>query len=428
MASSYTPNLRFTLPVQGELAASWGNTVNTGITSLVDSAISGTVTKSITGLATYALTVASGATDEARSMFVTLTGSPTVGVVVTCQNVSKLYFVTNSTDKAVIFRPTTGSGITIPVGVRMALYCDGTNVVDGTTYLSSLTLGAALPATSGGTGQTSYAVGDLVYASTTTALSKLADVATGNALISGGVGVAPSYGKIGLTTHVTGTLPVANGGTGATTLTGLVKGSGTTAFTAATAGTDYVAPGGALGTPSSGTLTNATGLPLTTGVTGTLPVANGGTGVTASTGTGGSVVLGATHTTFTPVVTFSVPGNLSVTYSIQRGVYARFGNILYFTININTNTFTHTTAAAFLKVTGLPVAASSSYTGADINMQAWVTYTKAGFTQVWAGISASSTDLSFYVGGSGSASTPLTVSDIPSGTNINLQVSGFYFV
>lgn len=74
-------------------------------------------------------------------------------------------------------------------------------------------------AVNGGTGQSSYAVGDLLYASTTTALSKLADVATGNALISGGVGVAPSYGKIGLTTHISGTLPVANGGTGDTTYT-----------------------------------------------------------------------------------------------------------------------------------------------------------------------------------------------------------------
>jgi hypothetical protein len=92
-------------------------------------------------------------------------------------------------------------------------------------------------AVNGGTGQSSYAVGDILYASTTTALSKLADVATGNALISGGVGVAPSYGKIGLTTHVSGTLPIANGGTNSTataTAGGSAYGTGTAfAFTAA---------------------------------------------------------------------------------------------------------------------------------------------------------------------------------------------------
>jgi hypothetical protein len=74
-----------------------------------------------------------------------------------------------------------------------------------------------VPATAGGTGQTSYAVGDLLYANTTTTLAKLPDVATGNALISGGVSTAPSWGKIGLTTHVSGVLPVANGGTNAST-------------------------------------------------------------------------------------------------------------------------------------------------------------------------------------------------------------------
>lgn len=69
----------------------------------------------------------------------------------------------------------------------------------------------------GGTGITTYAVGDLVYASATGTLSKLADVATGNVLLSGGANVAPAYGKVGLTTHVSGTLPIGNGGTGGTT-------------------------------------------------------------------------------------------------------------------------------------------------------------------------------------------------------------------
>ncbi len=109
-----------------------------------------------------------------------------------------------------------------------------------TTHVSG-----TLPATNGGTGQASYAVGDLLFASTTTALSKLADVATGNALISGGVGVAPSYGKIGLTTHVSGPLPVANGGTGITSFgTGVATALGVNVGTAGA----FVVNGGALGT------------------------------------------------------------------------------------------------------------------------------------------------------------------------------------
>jgi len=93
----------------------------------------------------------------------------------------------------------------------------------GITGVGTLTVGTwtatAIGAAYGGTGLTNYAVGDIIYASGATTLAKLPDVAIGNALISGGVGVAPSYGKIGLTTHVSGILPVANGGTGLATLT-----------------------------------------------------------------------------------------------------------------------------------------------------------------------------------------------------------------
>jgi hypothetical protein len=131
------------------------------------------------------------------------------------------------------------NGNQITSGTVGSAYISGSYT--GITGVGTLAAGTwnatAIDATYGGTGQTVYAVGDLLYASTTTALSKLADVATGNALISGGVGVAPSYGKIGLTTHVSGTLPIANGGTNSTataTAGGAAYGTGSAfAFTAA---------------------------------------------------------------------------------------------------------------------------------------------------------------------------------------------------
>jgi hypothetical protein len=98
-------------------------------------------------------------------------------------------------------------------------------------------------AINGGTGLSSYTTGDLVYASSSTTLATLADVATGNALISGGIGAAPSWGKIGLTTHVSGILALANGGTGSnlsTSPSGTIFKTNGTNFVAAVAGSDYL--------------------------------------------------------------------------------------------------------------------------------------------------------------------------------------------
>jgi hypothetical protein len=123
-----------------------------------------------------------------------------------------------------LINSTLGSELAINITDGKLFYKDNANAVQVIGW-------KVVPATAGGTGQTSYTTGDLLFASSTTALSKLADVATGNALISGGVGVAPSYGKIGLTTHVSGVLPVANGGTNASTA-GITAFNNITGYTA----------------------------------------------------------------------------------------------------------------------------------------------------------------------------------------------------
>jgi len=135
-----------------------------------------------------------------------------------------------------------------------------------------LTSNAAVTEVQGGTGQTSYAVGDILQASASTTLSRLASVATGNVLISGGVTTVSSWGKVGLTTHVSGILPGANGGTNNAFMSFTGPSSGARVFTLPNA--------------------NATILTSNTAVT----VAQGGTGRATSTTAYGLIAAGTTAT------------------------------------------------------------------------------------------------------------------------------------
>lgn len=240
------------------------------------------------------------------------------------------------------------AGATAPEWVSGAALTktDDTNVtltLGGTPATSllaatSLTLGwtGQLAATRGGTGFGTYAVGDVLYASSTTALSKLGlgtayqvlgvnagatapswqpsatsvlttqgDLLYASAantlarlaknttatryLSNTGTSNNPAWAQIDLSNGVTGTLPVGNGGTGqASNLTqyGVIYGSTTTAMASTAAGTStQVLHGNASGAPTWGAVS------LTADVSGTLPIANGGTNATA-TPTAGGVAYG----------------------------------------------------------------------------------------------------------------------------------------
>lgn len=139
-------------------------------------------------------------------------GTLTANMVITVPSTTQQYWVSNNTTGAFTLSLSTAGGTPVAVaqGARLILYSNGANVIQANTG----NIAIPIPANQGGTGQTTYAVGDLLYADSTSTLAKLSDIAVGNALLSGGVGAMPSYGKIGLTTHVSGVLPLANGGTG----------------------------------------------------------------------------------------------------------------------------------------------------------------------------------------------------------------------
>lgn len=126
---------------------------------------------------------------------------------------SSIVPVTNSSGKIIssgVATTTLGylNGVTSAIQTQLnnKLSSGDLKTVNGTTLVGSGDLGTINPIY-GGTGITSYTTGDLLYASATNTLSKLSGESAGQALLSG---LTPSWGKVGLATHVSGNLPVSN--------------------------------------------------------------------------------------------------------------------------------------------------------------------------------------------------------------------------
>jgi hypothetical protein len=133
MASTLSPNLRIELIGAGEQAGTWGTTTNTNLGTLVEDAISGYVSVTISS-ADQALTANNGSADQARNAIIELV-SAAANFAVYAPPESKLYTVFNNTSHtATIYNSTAlgnttaaGLGVAIPAGKIVSVWSDDTD-------------------------------------------------------------------------------------------------------------------------------------------------------------------------------------------------------------------------------------------------------------------------------------------------------------
>ena len=263
MASTYSP-LKIELIGTGEQVATWGQTTNTNLGTAIEQAIGGKADVTMSSTSVTLTLTNTNALQDARALYLNLTGTPGGAAVLEVPAVQKAYIVRNGTTGgfAVTVKVTGQTGVSVPNGATMHLYNNGTDVVNAMTNLpAGATVGGVAIGTGGGS------VTSVTGTGTVNGITL-----TGNVTTSGSLTLGGALTNVDLATQVTNTLPTNRGGTGQTVA-------------------KYC------------NLTNATN------VDGILPVANGGTGASTLTanaaliGNGTSGVLGLSPGTSGNVMT-----------------------------------------------------------------------------------------------------------------------------
>ena len=290
--ATYVNNLRLKEITTGDEDGTWGTSTNTNL-ELIGEGL-GYGTEQVAADSNETFTMADGAADGMRAMYLKFTsaGSLTATRTLTLapNTVSKVWIIENATSGSQIITIKQGSGATINVasGAKKMVYTDGAGSGAAVFNANPTEVGGTVTSV-GGTGT----VNGITLSGTVTS--------SGNLTLGG------TLGSVSLTSQVTGTLPVGNGGTGITSLgTGIATWWGTpSSANLASAVTDETGSGSlvfatsptlvtpALGTPSSGTATNLTGLPPA-GVVGTAAILGANTFTALQTLASGADIASAT--------------------------------------------------------------------------------------------------------------------------------------
>jgi hypothetical protein len=356
MTTGATGQLGLALPVQGELSGTWGDTVNNGITQYTNIAIAGTLTLTGDGAVSLVNTTGDASASNITSI---LSGAGTVTAQFAAVQISgttgtktvtfgsagsapysKTYVVDNASSYSVTFKAYGQTGVSIAAAEKCTVFYNGTDIVkvassvaDGVTSVS-------------GTGT----VNGITLTGTVTS--------TGSLTLGG------TLSNVNLASQVTGTLPIANGGTGQTTASAafnglspitttgdLIIGNGSNSATRLPIGADtyvltsngttasWAASSGGVTSFSAGTtgLTPSTGTTGAVTLAGTLDVDNGGTGQTSYTNgqllignTTGNTLTKATLTAGTGINITNGSGSITIATS---GGNSSTGANLYMAVN-----------------------------------------------------------------------------------------------
>jgi hypothetical protein len=206
MASTFSPDLRIELIGAGEQAGTWNTTTNTNLGTIIEDAIAGYVTVSVTS-ANQAFTALDGAADQARNATIALTTTTTANFAVYAPPTPKQYVIYNTTAyTATVYNSTVlgnttaaGLGVAVVAGAKVAMFSNGTNfrTTDAVSFASSTGTGAVVLSTSPtlvtpalgtptalvGTNITGTAAGLTVGAATTLVTSGFSIVESGGKLL-----------------------------------------------------------------------------------------------------------------------------------------------------------------------------------------------------------------------------------------------------